>query len=73
MQEQREIEGKKTRIFFTVFFIAILSSIALTYYTIHVQKQFTAFSVDDVIPEPTDVYVNIFNTARQFISGMARQ
>jgi len=46
---------RKSRIFFALFFLAILSSVAYTYYRIEVLHEFVAFTEEDE-PEATDAY-----------------
>lgn len=58
--DQTPMLNKVSKIFFTIFFAAIVASIALTYYTIEVRHHFHAFTVDETIPDPVEEYQVFF-------------
>lgn len=51
----------KGRIFFAIFFVAIIASIAFTYYKIEILQDYRMYRSDEVIPEPTDFYKDLFS------------
>ena len=51
---------RNSKVFFAIFFLTILLSIGGTYYTIVVERNYRTFTEDDVIPEPTDIYYDLF-------------
>ena len=57
-----------SKIFFGVFFGAILCSIAMTWYTIDFKGDFRTYTEDDDVPEPTDVYYDLIEYVRGAIS-----
>lgn len=45
-----------TRIFFSLFFLAVASSIATTYYNMVILRNYHSFSEEEEIPDPTEIY-----------------
>ena len=48
-----------TKLFYGIFFLLILASIALTYYTIVIKQDYVVFSEEDELPEPYDFYKDL--------------
>jgi hypothetical protein len=52
---------KQSKIFFVAFFFAIAISIIAIYVNVMILENFDTFTEDDEVPEPTQVYRNVFN------------
>lgn len=50
--------NKESKIFFVLFFGAILVSIALTAYTIYIEGDYYTFSEEEEVPDPLETYHN---------------
>jgi hypothetical protein len=69
MAQQSAAFDRRTKIFFSIFFLAILGSIALTFYTLYVEKNYTAYTEEDTIPEPLDLYIGGYESLRAWLSS----
>lgn len=49
------------KLFFIIFFIAIVASLIVTYKTIVVEKNYTTFSDEDDIPRPSEFYLDLIS------------
>lgn len=53
----------KSRIFFSVFFLLLALAVANTYYHIYVLQDYRAYTEEEEIPEPYDLYLDIYHAA----------
>lgn len=51
----------KSKIFLSVFFLAIIYSIALTYYHTVILQDYVVFTDPNEVPDPTDFVANLKN------------
>lgn len=67
--DQNQIASKGSRVFFSIFFGAILASIALTFYTFEIERDFHTYAEEEEIPEPLDIYRGFFEKVTQALPG----
>ena len=52
----KQEHARSSVIFFTIFFLAILGSVILTYYKIEIRHEYSTYTSEDEVPEPLDFY-----------------
>ncbi len=52
--------NRASKVFFALFFVGIIASLTLTYWTIVVREDYVVFKDEDSVPEPTDFVGQLF-------------
>ena len=68
MDRPGAILDRKSKAFFAIFFGALIASFGLTFYTLHVKKDFHAYTEEEVIPDPLDFYINALSSVRDWVA-----
>ena len=53
-------EEKKTRLLAEIFVLAFVTSLAVTWYTMIVRKDYIVFTDETTVPAPTDFFAPLF-------------
>ena len=59
---------KKSKIFFPIFFVAILLSMGLTYYHDVVLQDYTVFTNPDTLPDPADFFAYLVGAIEPYFN-----